>query len=183
MMLKRMLKDSICNRVRKGIKIIDFIISILIIVNVTLAIYENNLRLDDISNKAVDLIRWIIICNVIGIILFLIMRCYLYIRLMRLYTKACKNDNLVTSGLWKKFIFDILLLGIFSPPHTDSVITGYMLFGRYSYSSHSIILVRIILKLFYFEWLFQYGNLNKITIIGRHYKVSVGHSFYFQSST
>jgi hypothetical protein len=194
--LKGKLRASLGNRIRKKIKIIDLLISILIIINLGLSIHENNmvtlsLPLDiNINNpekvdyNAVNNLKYITLGVIIVIELFLIWKYYLNLYLLRMDSKASKNDNIITSGLWTYFWKEFIILAIFPPPKMNFLISGKMLFGQYTYNTDSLVLVLSMTKLYYFSKLFNNFSIwksKKVAIIGRENQVSVGTAFVFKA--
>jgi hypothetical protein len=185
--LQNKLKQSLSNRIRRRIKIVDSIISILVIINLTLAIYENNLNtfdVEDTTYKFINILKFIVLGIITVIEIFLIWRYYLELRLMRMNGEASKCDNIVTAELWKKFLIEFFILCIFAPPNCDIHITGYMLFGRYNYNSDSLILIFTFMKLYYLTKVFNHFSLwtsKKVSIIGREHQVSVETKFVLKA--
>lgn len=144
------------------IKIIDTIIFLLIITNLILAFVSNNLFTEDkgeigspnykernSSNLSINILRIInlIICITMEILIFF----HYYIILQKYKSKdlACKRDGIFSVGLYKGLIIEMIILGIFSPPYYDYILTGNMLTGYFAYSLDTIITVLCLFKGYY----------------------------------
>jgi hypothetical protein len=142
--------------------------------------YTNTIKEEYTVDKDVRNIRWIII-GIICVIELLLMYSYrLKIRLLRAAFRGCAADNIFTTGLWKMFFAEFILLGVLSPPGLDGVFRGRMLFGAYIYSYDSLITLAVLLKLYYY--IKVYGHISmwtsdRIRQIGANYKISIGTAF------
>lgn len=142
--------------------------------------YTNTIKEEYTVDKDVRNIRWVII-GIICVIELLLMYSYrLKIRLLRAAFRGCAADNIFTTGLWKMFFAEFILLGVLSPPGLDGVFRGRMLFGAYIYSYDSLITLAVLLKLYYY--IKVYGHISmwtsdRIRQIGANYKISIGTAF------
>ena len=196
---KENLLGSLGLKLKRKIFFIDLIISFLIILNLTLSFvsnwlftseyeYENGYKKEIkkayVSTDLIENLKWVIVAIVILMELLLILKYLLKLKFLRRNQLACKEDNIFTTMLIKKMIIEIIVLGIFSPPYCNSIIHGDMIFGRYTYSSDSIILIFTIFKLYYLVYLFQNYSIwstEKARIIAKNYNVSIYIDFLFKA--
>ena len=184
-------------RTKFTIKIIDFIIFILIILDILLAITENIIYTSSISdvngqitkqeytsNSDVINIRIFLCAIVILIEILIISRYFLKLRLLRHLYMACQADNLYSTGLLKWLIAETLILGIFNPPNTDYTKVGHILSGSYIISLDAIINFFIMFKLYYFIRIYSNISLftsDRIKKIAKKYKLNIGALFAFKA--
>jgi hypothetical protein len=131
----------------------DVFLSAYINARFTSAEYDRNDRLvkdrfsadKDIRNMRIAVI--VIIC----LMEFLLIIKYCFkLKFLRMRSIASSNDGIFTSGLCKKLLAEMLLLLPFTPPQANDLIQGSLLFGKFTYSLDSIILLSKIFKLYYF---------------------------------
>ena len=180
------------------LKILDFIICFFILSDVSLSVYTNSrftvdeLDLNDKFVKerfAVDQeIEDLRLCimGIIGIIEMLIIAKYLIkVNLLRSSLHASKNDNIFTTSLFKPMILEMVVLVVFTPPQINGYFQGDMLFGYYTYSSDSFILLAKIFKLYYLAIIYSHLALwtsERATEIAKENKASIGANFAFKAT-
>ena len=129
-------------------KITDSIIFLLILLDIAISNLENNIFTKSTINAEVvtftltdeiNNMRWLLIgvCFLIGILL--VFRYFLNLRLLRLRELASNEDGLISTGLFKWMILELIFLLVFSPPYVIGTFTGTMLQGTYTYSYDTII--------------------------------------------
>jgi hypothetical protein len=209
---KKKLRDTITTTaalmINKKIKIVNVIISILVIGNIGISLFENSIFIDpkyakDIegniiiendvmkiikpeytADSLVDSMKWLNLAIVCTMELFVILRYLLDLKYLQKINKAGKYDSLITTGLWKGLILEFAILAIIAPPHTTKILKGLMLFGRFTYASDSIILVFVFLKLYYLSKMYSDFSLwatKPIQIIAKQFNIKIGFSFAFKA--
>jgi hypothetical protein len=189
--LKNLISKTTFQNTIKLIKFIDVIILLLILLNIYLSITENNLftlTTEEINGEVikyayhvssqVNLLRYmcILVCFIIDILLTT--RYYFHLKVMRSKQLACASDGLISTGLWKNFIIEIIFLSLFSPPYMETTISGRMLGGSFTYSIDSIINFFLIFKLYYVIKVFQ--NFS-IFLSDFAEKIAMSHKFYLST--
>ena len=143
-------------------------------------IYKNQFS----SDKVVTSLRWICVILIIIIEILLIYKYNLEVDVLKTYNKACDEDSIFTTGLWKYLLLEMIILGIFSPPGYDKIIYGNMLNGTYIYSLDSLIMLLYILKFFYLLKVitsFTIWSSDKVYKIGIKHKLTIGTSFIIKA--
>jgi hypothetical protein len=179
------------------IKIVDFIIFVLIIIQIALALTENDIFNTEMkdknniitkkafsSNSDVTNIR-IFLCAVVAVIVILIIIRYLLkLKYLRQVFLACPDDGLYSTGLLKWLIIEIMILGTLSPPNMDDVVSGSMLNGSFVYSFDAIINFFIMWKMYYFVKIYRNISLftsDRIKSVAKKYRVNIGFLFAFKA--
>jgi hypothetical protein len=180
--------------IKRKLKIVDTLISILVIINLCLALYANDAYITPIydddgktlikkeyqSNDTIKIIKWVMIGIVGSMEVLLTYKYYLNLRYLRAGLKACGEDNIFTTKLHKSYFIEFLVLSIFSPPNIDGLIEGSMLFGKFTYSLDSIILFFILFKLYYLLRLYSNFSIwtsERVQLIGAQNKLTIGTNF------
>ena len=143
-------------------------------------IYKNQFS----SDKVVTSLRWICVILIIIIEILLIYKYNLEVDVLKTYNKACDEDSIFTTGLWKYLLLEMIILGIFSPPGYDKMIYGNMLNGTYIYSLDSLIMLLYILKFYYLLKVitsFTIWSSDKVYKIGIKHKLTIGTSFIIKA--
>jgi hypothetical protein len=142
--------------------------------------YTNIIKEEYTVDEDVRYLRWVVI-GVVCVVELLLMYSYrLKIRLLRAAFRGCAADNIFTTGLWKRFFLEFIILGVLSPPGLEGVFKGRMLFGAYIYSYDSLITLAVLIKLYYY--IKVYGHISmwtsdRIRQIGANHKISIGTAF------
>jgi hypothetical protein len=149
---------SMKSRLSNRKKYIDYIIFIVILLNISLSIWENNIFTQSLSNgeivnfktnDTVNTLRWICLALSMSIIVMLILRYWISLKLLKLMNLAGTNDGMISTGLWKFLLVEIMINMIFSPPYVEGSFSGRMLKGTYTYSFDTIINFLVFFKLYY----------------------------------
>jgi hypothetical protein len=194
--------------VQRKVKIVNLIMSFLVISNVAVSLFENSIFIDPryakdsdgniiiengekkiekpeyTADSLVTSMKWLNVGIVVLMELILFYRYTLDIKYLRKLRHAGKNDNLITTGLWKNLLLEFSILAIISPPHTTHILEGKMLFGNFAYASDSIILVFVFPKLYYLSNIYQDFSLwvtKPVQSIARQFNIKVGFSFAFKA--
>jgi hypothetical protein len=140
-------------------KYIDSIIFAIIVLNISLSLWENNIFTQSSLNNGeivnfkvndtVNTLRWICLVLSLSIVIILIFRYTISLRLLRLKNLAGAKDGIITTGLWKYLLLEIIINLIFSPPYLEGSFSGRMLKGTYTYSFDTIINFLVFFKLYY----------------------------------
>jgi hypothetical protein len=140
-------------------KYIDSIIFAIIVLNISLSLWENNIFTQSSLtngeivnfkvNDTVNTLRWICLALSLSIVIILIIRYTISLSLLRLKNLAGANDGIITTGLWKYLLLEIIINMIFSPPYLEGSFSGRMLKGTYTYSFDTIINFLVFFKLYY----------------------------------
>ncbi len=77
---------------------------------------------------------------------FLILSYFVHLRILKSTNKISKYDNILSSGLYKQMLLEIILMAIFNPPNFNSVISGNVLGILFVYDYNSLITYLVILK-------------------------------------
>ena len=136
------------------------------------------------SNNLVTSLRWICVIFIIGIEILLYYKYSLEIDVMKTFNIACEEDSIFTTGLWKYLLLEIILLGIFSPPNYDKIISGKMLNGSFTYSIDSLIMLLYIIKIYYILKViasFTIWSSDQVSQIGIKHKLNIGTSFILKA--
>ena len=136
------------------------------------------------SNDLVTSLRWICVIFIIGIEILLYYKYSLEVDVMKTYNFACEEDSIFTTGLWKYLLLEIILLGIFSPPNYDKIISGKMLNGKFTYSIDSLIMLLYIIKIYYILKVissFTIWSSDQVYKIGIKHKLNIGTSFILKA--
>lgn len=178
------------------IKVVDFIIFVLVIIQITLALTENDIfnteikegdKITKASYTLTDTVYNIrvFLCGVVAVIeILLITRYYLKLKLMRQIYLACPSDGLYSTGLLKWLLLEFIILGSFCPPNNTDMIHGAILSGSFSYSVDAIINFFVMWKIYYFVKI--YGNISlftsdRIKRIAKKHKINIGSLFAFKA--
>ena len=136
------------------------------------------------SNNLVTSLRWICVIFIIGIEILLYYKYNLEVDVMKTYNIACEEDSIFTTGSWKYLLLEIILLGIFSPPNYDKIISGKMLNGTFTYSIDSLIMLLYIIKIYYILKVissFTIWSSDQVYKIGIKHKLNIGTSFILKA--
>jgi hypothetical protein len=113
-------------------------------------------------------------------VLLVISHYFFYMRLMIIDNKLSKYDNIFSSGLYKWMLLEMLVAGLFYPPHLNNVYTGLQLGISYAYNFNAFISVLSIFKLFFvfrvFTFFSRWCSDTAIAVCNK-YKVKAGSHF------
>ena len=136
------------------------------------------------SDDTVTALRWINVVIIIFIVILLVYKYGLEVVVLKTFNCACDEDSIFTTGLWKYLLLEMIVLGIFSPPGVDKLITGKMLNGTFTYSVDSLIMLIYLLKLYYFlrvYWNFSLWTSEEVLQIGIKNKLNIGSPFILKA--
>jgi len=172
--IKESEKSTNFGKSRFYLKYIDSIIALAVLVNIVLSIIDNEIYtsysdsflknytnhhnitvinmtvLESISNRTIsaeeNTLRYI---NALIVILTLILIYFHYfykIRVLQAEDKLSKYDNLYSSGLYKYMILEMIICGIFYPPHLNLIYSGSTSDVIYANNMNSIISFVVMFK-------------------------------------
>lgn len=173
----------------KKIKIVDFIIFILVIINIGLSLAGNNiytasgssvLLAEFKSHETIYTLRWIIIGVVALMEILIIYRYVLELKRLRAMYLACKRDSFLSTGLWKGLIIEFIVLGVLCPPRYDGTIEGRMFTGKFVYSYDSLFFLFILFKLYTFGRIYTHMSMwtsAKVQALALENKININIAF------
>lgn len=210
--LKRSENNSEYYKAKKTIYYLDLILCIILCFNIILSIVDNEVYIyhsdsyirDYMSANGIgkidlnvlnqmekrtlsgeeNLIRFLnTLISVIGVCL--IGQSYrIKVKLYQIDDKLSKYDNIFTSGLYKKMIAEMIIIGVCYPPFLNYVLSGTMLGLIYVYNYNSIISIIVFLKLYILGRVFSYYSRwtsDTAVAICNKYKVKSGIQFAIKS--
>jgi len=186
------------NQKMRIIKIIDFFICFFVLCDISLSVYTNmrfssdELDLNDkvykekfFTDQQIFDLRICIMCIVFLIEIFLIFKYHFQLKILRSALFASEQDNIFTTGLYKKMFLEMLIMLPFTAPDLKGYFSGNMLLGRYTYSIDSFILLVKISKLYYIVTVYTHISLwtsNTALDIAKDYKTSIGSNFILKAT-
>ena len=146
----------------KKIKYLDIIICFFILADVSLSVYTNMRFTNDefdLNEKLVkerfdvdqeiEFLRKCIMVIIIIIEILIIYKYHVKLLILQSSLYASLGDNIFTTGIYKKMFMEMIILCVFTPPNLNGYFKGEMLFGYYTYSSDSFVLMTKMFKLYY----------------------------------
>ena len=100
--------------------------------------------------------------------------------MLRATNKISKYDNLFTSGLYKQWLVELVILGVFNPPYLNNVFYGTMLNITYVYDYSSLLTYLIIMKSYLIIRVYTYYSYwtsDLAKSVCKKYKLEVGIQF------
>lgn len=184
--------------IRRRLRILDFMICFFVLSDISLSVYTN-MRFTsdeyDLNNRILkerfytdSQIEDLRLC-ILGVIfimeVLILIKYYLRLKILRSNLFASDKDSIFSTGLYKKMLLEMLVLMVFTPPSVNGYFSGNMLFGYYTYSSDSFILLLKMTKLYYL--LIIYSHLSPWTSerakeIAKENKASIGANFALKAT-
>ncbi len=184
--------------INKILKIIDFVICFFVLSDISLSIFTNmrfttneydlNDRLIKESfytDTQIEDLRICIMCIIFIIQIMIVIKYKFKLMILRSSLFASDKDTIFTIGLYKKMLLEMVALIIFTPPYTNGYFKGNMLFGFYTYSSDSFILLVKLIKLYYLIIIFSHVSLwtsDTAREIAKENKVTIGANFALKAT-
>ena len=172
--IKNANEKSKLGKLKKGIKYIDILIAICVLGNIFFSLVENeifyretkkylNKYFEDKSNKEItrnvykecekrkitleeDSIRKINVLIVIAILILNFLHYYFKLLIMEEQGIISNKDTFFSTGLWKYFILESIILGIFDPPTLNYFFTGTMENYIFAFSLGGLICIETLFK-------------------------------------
>jgi len=182
--LKDSIKNSEKGKILNLMKFIDIIMAILVSANILFSLLENELFYKEtkqflkdyfsnkenkeltieiykkceerkITNKE-NFLRYINLLIVITLLIFNYIHYKLNIKLQIKQYLITEKDNLLTTGKWKFFILETLILIIFNPPNLNFFFTGTMENNIFAFSLGGLICIETMFKSYIIIRLYTY---------------------------
>lgn len=185
-------------KLKKILRLIDFLIFFFVFCDVIFGVYANNRYISDLYDlndrlvkRAYELDSKIIISRYVMLIIvcfievLLLMKFYFRLKLYRQRILASKKDTIFSSNIYKRLLAEMIIMSSFTPPHQNTVVSGEYAFGQYNYSLDSLIVVLKLIKLYYlilFIFRFSPWMSSRTAEIARRLKAAVKHNFAFKAS-
>lgn len=186
------------NKLNKYLKIIDFIICFFILSDVILSVYTNmrftsdEMDLNDrlvkerfYTDQHIENLRICIMVIVLIIEIMIVIKYQFKLKLMRSTLHASSRDTIFSTGLYKTMLIEMFVLIVFTPPELNGYFQGNMLFGYYTYSSDSFILLIKIFKLYYLAVIYSHISIwtsERAKEIAKENKATIGPNFAFKAT-
>jgi len=180
------------------LKIIDFIICFFVLSDVSLSVYTNtrftsdeydlNSRIVKVrfyTDRQIDAMRICIMVIVFFMEILIIIKYYFRLKILQSTLFASNQDTIFSTGIYKKLLLEMIILCIFTPPDINGYFSGNMLFGYYTYSSDSFILLIKIFKLYYLAIIYSHLSMwtsDQAKEIAKEEKAVIGANFAFKAT-
>jgi hypothetical protein len=151
------------NAIKGTIKFVDTLAALFALISACLCYMENEKYRDTVITKTVKQSKYVSLnetqmrtiniflvlglCKKYAFVKFISIGCliithyFLKLRLQKAELKLKPYDTLYTSGLYKLFIIELVVCALFDPPNVNSIFTGKMLGGKYTYSLDDMMVV------------------------------------------
>jgi len=186
------------NQKLRHIKIVDIFICFFVLCDISLSVYTNMRFTSDeydsndkvykekfeTDQQIVDL-RICIMFIVFLIEILLVIKYHFRLKILRSALFASMLDNIFTTGLYKKLLLEMIIMIPFSFPNLNGYFSGHMLFGKYTYSLDSFILLLKMIKLYYIVTIYKHLSLwtsNTAQENAKNYKTTIGSNFILKAT-
>ena len=188
-------------------KIIDITLAIIIFANISITLIDNEIYMNksdeylqslnkvlttevlhEITNRTISSIENSLRFINVGLVTvaFLLVCAHYHIKIMILISdcKLSKYDNLISSGQYKYFFIELIIVSIVYPPFLNKAVGGTMLNVYFVYSINSIFSIFVICKSYLIFRVYTYfarWTSDSAKSIGNKYNVSTGMHFALKS--
>lgn len=100
---------------------------------------------------------------------------FLELNRLKCELKVKDHDTLFSSGLYRRLLVELAICILFDPPNVNSIFSGKMLGGRYTYSLDDMMVVisfvkcYVVVKLYYH---YSKWNTNKVKMLAKKHNIS-----------
>ena len=184
-------------KIIKILQLLDFMICFFVLSDVSLSIYTNTRFTsdeEDLNNRIlkerfytdnqIEDLRICIMIIVFAMEVLLMIKYYLKLKILRSNLFASYKDSIFSTGLYKIMFLEMILLAVFTPPSINGYFSGKMLFGFFTYSSDSFILLIKMIKLYYLMIIYSHISVwtsDRAREIAKDNKSSIGANFAFKA--